>query len=202
MKLNPTKSFLVFKTPSCICLFSTLKKKSSKMWMHEHVNDAYVHRAKLLKYRSRAAFKLLEIHQRYNILKEGYKVIDLGSAPGSWTQVVVDYVKSSKDDPTVLAVDKVQMSPVPGSEFILGDVTNEETRLEIGEFFDMQLVDVILSDIAPNFEGDKDCDHMAIAMLNHMAFRLCFNNLKIGGTVLMKTLQGSFEGQFFVRIYK
>ena len=170
--------------------------------MNEHVNDGYVHRAKLLEYRSRAAFKLLEIHQRYDILKEGYKVIDLGSAPGSWTQVAVDYVKSPKDAPNVLAVDKIDMSKVPGSKFILGDINDETVRLEISENFDMKPVDVILSDMAPNFDGDKDSDHMAIASLNMLVVRLCFNNLNIGGTMLMKTLQGTLEGNFYVKMEK
>lgn len=178
--------------------FSTLKKKSSKIWMNEHINDGYVRKAKLLNYRSRAAFKLIEIQQRYNILKEGFKVIDLGSSPGSWTQVAVDYVKSPTAKPTVLAVDKAKMFEVPGAGFILGDITDENIRIEISEFFEMNPVDVILSDMAPNFEGDTDLDHIGIASLNHIVFRMCFNNLKIGGNVLMKTLQGSLENDFFV----
>lgn len=178
--------------------FSTLKKKSSKIWMKEHVDDQYVRKAKLLNYRSRAAFKLIEIQQRYNILREGSKVIDLGSAPGSWTQVAVEYVKSPKDKPTVLAVDKILMPKVPGAHFLVGDVEEEDIRLEISEFFEMNPVDVILSDMAPNFSGDQDFDHMGIAVLNHIAFRMCFNNLKIGGSLVMKTLQGALEQNFFV----
>lgn len=195
MKINASKSFFRIK----VFFFSTLKKKSSKMWMNEHINDSYVHKAKLLKYRSRAAFKLLEINHRYDILKDGYKVIDLGSSPGSWTQVAVNCVNSPIKAPIVLALDKEPMPKLPGACFLLGDINDENTRLEISEFFDLKSVDVILSDMAPNFEGDKDLDHMSISVLNHLAIRLCFNNLKIGGTVLMKTLQGSLEGDFFVR---
>ena len=178
--------------------FSTLKKKSSKIWMKEHVTDSFVQKAKLLNYRSRAAFKLIEIQQRYSILRPGQKVLDLGSAPGSWTQVCVEQVKSPQDKPTVLAVDRDTMIKVPGSKFLMGDITDENIRLEIGEFFQNEPIDVILSDMAHNFEGDRDTDHMNIASLNHLVIRMCFNNLKIGGAVLMKTLQGSLEGDFYV----
>ena len=131
-------------------------------------------------------------------MKTGFKEIDLGSSPGSWTQVAVNCVKSTKENPLVLAVDKTPMPKVPGAHFLIGDVTDEEIRLEISEFFDLNPVDVILSDMAPNFQGEKDIDHMEIAVLNHLVFRMCFNNLKIGGTVIMKTLQGSLEKNFFV----
>ena len=189
---------MLLKSP--LRFFSTLKKKSSKVWMHEHISDSYVHKAKLLNYRSRAAFKLIEIQQRYTILKPGYKVLDLGSSPGSWTQVCVEYVKSPHLSPLILAVDKATMLKVPGAKFLLGDINNEDIRLEIGEFFNNEPIDVILSDMAHNFEGDKDLDHMGIAVLNHLVVRMCFNNLKIGGTVLMKTFKGSLEGDFFVKI--
>ena len=124
----------------------------------------------------------------------------MGSSPDSWTQVCVEYVNSPHLSPLVLAVDKVTILKVRGAQFLLGDINNEEIRLEIGDFFNNEPIDVILSDMAHNFEGDKDLDHMENAVLNHLVVRMCFNNFKIGGTVLMKTLQGSLEGDFFVKI--
>eukprot|EP01016_Furgasonia_blochmanni_P009040 TRINITY_DN1373_c0_g1_i1.p1 TRINITY_DN1373_c0_g1~~TRINITY_DN1373_c0_g1_i1.p1 ORF type:complete len:539 (+),score=132.83 TRINITY_DN1373_c0_g1_i1:83-1699(+) len=173
------------------------KSKSSKMWMNEHVSDTYVRQAKLLNYRSRAAFKLIEIDTRYGILKPGNKVIDLGAAPGGWTQVAVEKTGSLSSKTTVLAIDRDNMHPIPGAEFIQGDIEEEKTRVQIKEFFRMEPVDVVLSDMAPNFMGDQDVDHMGISVLNAVALRVCFHNLKIGGTLLMKSLYGTYENKFF-----
>ena len=175
------------------------------MWLREHVTDPYVKKAQLLNYRSRSSFKLIEINQRYNILTPGMRVLDLGSAPGGWTQVAVAEVKGknlkNKNDPKagkILAIDRDPMNEVEGADFLRGDVEEETTRLKIAQYFEMKPIDVILSDMAPNFMGDKDMDHMAISALNSLAFKISLNNLKIGGSVVMKTLQGTLENKFYV----
>jgi 23S rRNA (uridine2552-2'-O)-methyltransferase len=125
-------------------------------------------------------------------------VIDLGAAPGGWTQVAVEKTGSSTSRTSVLAIDRDSMHAVPGAHFILGDIEDDKTRVQIKEFFKMEPVDVVLSDMAPNFMGDQDVDHMGVAVLNAIALRVCFHNLKIGGTLLMKTLYGTNESRFFV----
>lgn len=165
--------------------------------MNEHVNDTYVKQAKMYNYRSRAAFKLMEINQRYNILRPGYKVIDLGAAPGGWAQVAVDKVNSTKDNPSVVCLDRNPMAEVPGAYFIKGDIEDDINRMKLKEFFNYENVDVVMSDMAPNFEGDKDTDHMGISVLNALTLKVCFNNLRTGGTVIMKTLHGTMENAFF-----
>jgi 23S rRNA (uridine2552-2'-O)-methyltransferase len=175
----------------------TIKGKSSKIWMQEHVNDHYVKQAKLFNYRSRAAFKLTEINHRYNILRPGYKVVDLGASPGGWTQVAVEKTNSTAEKPLVLAVDKDHMTPIAGAGFLQGDLEDPFTRMKIKEFFKMESVDVLLCDMAPNFEGEKDVDHMQICCLNALAMKVAEHNLKTGGSLLMKTLHGSQENDFF-----
>jgi len=175
----------------------TIKKKSSKIWMNEHVNDEYVKKAKMFNYRSRAAFKLIEINHRYNVLKPGYKVLDLGCAPGGWTQIAVEKVNSTGSKPLVLSIDRDIMAQLPGSYFIQGDIEDEITRIKVKEFFNYENVDVVLSDMAPNFSGDRDMDHMEISVLNALTLKVCFHNLRTGGSLLMKSLNGAVEKSFF-----
>jgi len=165
--------------------------------MNEHVNDEFVKKAKLYNYRSRAAFKLIEINHRYNLLKPGYKVIDLGAAPGGWTQVAVEKVNSAPNKPIVFSIDRDAMAAVPGSVYYRGDIEDELTRIKIKEFLNYNNADVILSDMAPNFVGDKDIDHMNITVLNGITLKVCFHSLRTGGSVLMKSLNGTLENKFF-----
>ena len=107
----------------------------------------------------------------------------------------------NKNDPKagkILAIDRDLMNEVEGAEFLRGDVEDEAIRLKISQYFEMKPIDVIISDMAPNFMGDKDMDHMAISALNSLAFKIALNNLKIGGSVVMKTLQGTLENKFYV----
>lgn len=94
-------------------------------------------------YKSNAAFKLIEIQERYKIFKQGYKVLDLGSSPGGWTQAAVEFTKSSEKNPSVLAIDKEYMDDIPGAEFREGDIFKKETQLIIPEFFKLSPVDVV-----------------------------------------------------------
>ncbi|KAL4442318.1 hypothetical protein ABPG74_005659 [Tetrahymena malaccensis] len=182
-------------------IFAFSKTKSSKMWMQEHVTDEYVKKAQKDNYRSRASYKLIEIQERYKIFKQGQKVLELGSAPGGWTQVAVEFTKSNEKKPTVLAIDRDFMDPVQGAVFYQGDINDKKTQVYIPEFFKLEPVDVVMSDMAPNFSGDLDMDHLLIQDLNNMTIDVCTKNLKIGGTVIMKTLNGTLEKDVF-RMYK
>jgi len=151
----------------------------------------------MFNYRSRAAFKLIEINHRYNVLKPGYKVLDLGCAPGGWTQIAVEKVNSVGNKPLVLSIDRDPMVQVPGAYFMQGDIEDEMTRIKVKEFFNYENVDVVLSDMAPNFSGDRDMDHMEISVLNALTLKVCFHNLRTGGSLLMKSLNGAVEKSFF-----
>ncbi|KRX04341.1 hypothetical protein PPERSA_03581 [Pseudocohnilembus persalinus] len=182
--------------------------------MNEHVTDYYVKEAIKQGYRSRASFKLIEMQKKYTILKPNYKILDLGAAPGGWTQVAVEYSLTKKQKQMllnkeeknkfkspILAIDRDSMNPVDGSFFYKGDLLDEKTRLFIPEYYDMQQLDIIMSDMAPNFSGDLDLDHHNITQLNNICLSISKQNLKPGGTLLMKTLQGHHEQECF-KAYK
>ena len=101
---------------------NTMKKASSKKWMQRHVNDHFVKQAKLQRYRSRSAFKLIEIDQRFNLFKPGMRVIDVGAAPGGWSQVIADRVDSVEGEESVVAADLLDMVPIPGVKTVQGDI--------------------------------------------------------------------------------
>jgi 23S rRNA (uridine2552-2'-O)-methyltransferase len=163
------------------------RSKSSKAWMREHVTDAYVHRAKAEGYRSRAAFKLMELDAKDRLLAPGRTVVDLGAAPGGWAQVA-----SAKVGPTgrVVAVDLLEMAPVAGVEFIRGDFTTDETLAALETALGGRPVDLVLSDMAPNISGVPSSDAARMVYLNELAADFAFQRLVPGGALLMKTFQG------------
>src|SRR5688572_23408032 len=126
------------------------RHRSNKSWMHEHVNDPYVKRAKAEGWRSRAAFKLIEIDAKDKLLKPGMAVVDLGSAPGSWSQVAA---KKIGPNGLLVALDVLEMEPVPNVAFIRGDFREEETLKQLEIALAGRQVDLVLSDMAPNMSG-------------------------------------------------
>lgn len=155
--------------------------------MREHVTDAYVHRAKAEGYRSRAAFKLMELDAKDRLLAPGRTVVDLGAAPGGWAQVA-----SAKVGPTgrVVAVDLLEMAPVAGVEFIRGDFTADETLAVLETALGGRPVDLVLSDMAPNISGVPSSDAARMVYLNELAADFAFQRLVPGGALLMKAFQG------------
>ena len=131
------------------------KNKSSRAWVHDHLNDPYVQRAQADGYRARAAYKLLEIDERDRLLKPGAVVVDLGSAPGSWCQVAV---KRCGAKGRVLALDLLPMEAVAGVDFLLGDFTEDNVLAQLEARLEGARVDVVLSDIAPNLSGVATVD--------------------------------------------
>src|SRR3970040_832237 len=126
------------------------RTKSGSAWMHEHVTDPYVKKAQLDGYRSRAAYKLLEIDKRDHLLRPGMTVVDLGAAPGSWCQVAVQKMKQQG---RVLAIDLVPMAPIPGVDILEGDFTEPAALAWLEEKLQSGRVDLVLSDMAPNISG-------------------------------------------------
>lgn len=163
------------------------RSKTSKAWMHEHVNDAYVHRAKAEGYRSRAAFKLLEIDGKDRLLKAGQVVVDLGAAPGSWSQVAAARVGRGG---RVLALDLLEMAPLPGVEFLQGDFHDEDFVARFEAQLDTRPVDLVISDIAPNMSGIALADQTRAILLCELALEFAQRHLREGGHFLVKVFQG------------
>lgn len=162
--------------------------KTSKAWMQEHLNDEFVKRAQKEGYRARAAYKLLEIDEKDRLIKPGMTVVDLGSTPGSWSQVAVQRLKGQG---RVIALDILEMQPIPGVEFICGDFREEEVLRQLESSLNNKLVDLVISDMAPNMSGLKDVDQAGAAYLTELALDFCQHWLKPGGHFLVKVFIGS-----------
>ncbi|MBX6392715.1 MAG: RlmE family RNA methyltransferase [Burkholderiales bacterium] len=164
------------------------RSKTSKAWMHEHVTDVYVQRAKAQGYRSRAAFKLLEIDARDRLLRPGQTVIDLGAAPGGWSQVAAAKVGRGG---RVIAVDLLPMDPVAGVTFLQQDFTTDEGLAAVEAALGGAQADVVLSDMAPNISGISVADQARSIHLCELAVDFAVNHLRPEGVLLMKAFQGA-----------
>lgn len=167
---------------------TTRQHKKSKAWMHEHVNDAYVQRAKAEGWRSRAVFKLLEIDERDHLLRPGLVVVDLGAAPGSWSQYAARRIQPGG---RLVALDLLDMAPLSGVEFIRGDFREDEALGRLQQALQGRRVDLVLSDMAPNISGIAVSDQARAAHLGELTLDFCRLRLRQGGDLLMKAFQGS-----------
>lgn len=163
------------------------RTKSGSAWMHEHVTDPYVKKAQADGYRSRAAYKLLEIDTRDRLLKPGMTVVDLGAAPGSWCQVAVQKLKRQG---RVLAIDLLPVAPMPGVESLEGDFTDIAALRWLEERLDAARVDLVLSDMAPNISGVGLRDQARQYELCELALDFAVQWLKPDGSFLVKVFQG------------
>jgi len=163
------------------------RSKSSGRWLQRHFNDAYVRQAQQAGYRSRAAFKLLEINERDHILRPGMTVIDLGAAPGGWTQVVAKIVGERG---RIIALDILPMDSMPGVRFIHGDFREDAVFAALLEMVGEQRVDLVISDMAPNISGMKSVDQPRAMYLAELALDLARKVLSPGGTLLVKAFEG------------
>jgi 23S rRNA (uridine2552-2'-O)-methyltransferase len=163
------------------------RSKSSKRWLQEHFSDTYVKKAQKEGYRSRAAYKLLEIQQKDRIFKRGMTVIDLGAAPGSWSEIIVKLVGN---EGKVIALDILAMQPITGVEFIQGDFTTTEVKEKLLQLLAGAKVDAVISDMAPNTSGIDAVDQPRAMNLTELAVDFAKKVLKPGGIFLTKTFQG------------
>lgn len=163
------------------------KNKTSRAWVHEHLNDPYVQRAQADGYRARAAYKLTEIDERDHLLRPGAVVVNLGAAPGSWCQIAV---KRCGPKGRVLALDLLPMEAVAGVNFLLGDFTEDAVLEEFERRLDGARVDVVLSDMAPNLSGVATVDQARSIHLCELALDFAVRHLKPGGQFLVKVFQG------------
>ncbi len=167
------------------------RKISSTRWLQRQLNDPYVQLAKAEGYRSRAAYKLLEIDEKFKIFKKGQVVIDLGAAPGGWSQVAAQKIMLNKPwGGKLLAIDLLEMPPILGADIIQGDfLLYDKTQ----EWLNDQQADVVMSDMAPSASGHSQTDHLRIVQLCEEAFIFANEHLKEGGCFLAKILQGGTE---------
>lgn len=163
------------------------RSKSSGRWLQEHFDDEYVKRSQLDGYRSRAAYKLIEIDEKDRLLKPGMRVADLGAAPGGWTQIAAQMVGQHG---IVVAMDILEMEPIPGAEFLQGDFREDVVLEQLLELVGGEPLDLVLSDMAPNMSGMSAVDIPKAMFLVDLAHDFARQTLKPGGDLLMKVFQG------------
>jgi len=175
------------------------RKPSSTRWLSRQLNDPYVAEAHHRGYRSRAAFKLIELDDRFRLLRPGRRVVDLGCAPGGWTQVAVERVGSNKGRGMVVGVDLAPTVALPGAVLLLGDVRDPAVSVALGNALG-GAADIVLSDMAPSTTGHASTDHLRIVALAEDAFDLASQMLKPGGAFVAKVFQGGAEGELLASL--
>ena len=171
------------------------RTRTSKAWMHEHVSDQFVQRAKAEGYRSRASFKLMEIDDRDRLIRPGGVVVDLGAAPGGWSQVAAQRMKGLG---RVVALDLLEMTGLHGVEFIQGDFREDDVLHQLEDLLAGERVDLVLSDMAPNISGVPVSDQARIMHLAELGLDFSRQWLKPDGAFLVKVFQG-YGYEEFVR---
>ena len=166
---------------------------SQRAWLERQLNDPYVARAKREGYRSRAAYKLLEIDDKYRLLKPGGRIVDLGAAPGGWAQVAAARVGRSKGKGRVVGIDLLPIDPLPGTDLLVLDFMAPEAPERLRELLCGE-ADLVMSDMAANATGHKKTDHLKIMGLAEAAAEFAREVLAPGGAFLAKVLQGGTEG--------
>ncbi|MGB0632823.1 MAG: RlmE family RNA methyltransferase [Alphaproteobacteria bacterium] len=177
------------------------RKSSSTRWLDRQLNDPYVHEARKQGYRSRAAFKLLQLDERFEFLQRGQRVVDLGAAPGGWTQVVVEKTKPADSGGTVVAIDIQEMDPMAGADAMILDIcaadAPDRLRTALGG-----AADVVLSDMAAAVTGHKSTDHLRTMALCEEAHAFAAETLVPGGTLVMKAFAGGAHADLMAAINK
>ncbi|HET9208688.1 MAG TPA: RlmE family RNA methyltransferase [Burkholderiaceae bacterium] len=189
----------------------TKSAKVNKAWLNDHVNDPYVRLARKEGYRARAAYKLKEIDESLNLIKPGQVVVDLGSAPGAWSQYVrrrfapkaagVGGAASGALNGTIVALDLLPMEAIEGVSFIQGDFTDEAVAAQLQQALQGRLVDVVLSDMAPNLSGVAASDAARVSLLVEVAVDFARQHLRPEGSLVTKAFHGSGYSQL-VELFK
>ncbi len=177
----------------------TKLKASSRRWLERHINDPYVQRAKLEGWRARAAYKLLEIDEKHEILKGARRIVDLGSAPGSWSQIAAKVTGSTEDNIRVAAIDFLEMDPIPGVHFVQMDFLDDKAPGLLMEALD-GAPDLVISDMAAPTTGHKKTDHLRTMHLCEVAAYFAVDVLAEGGHFLAKTFQGGAENDLLTML--
>ena len=179
------------------------KKKFSKQWIHDHINDPYVKMAQQKGYRARAAFKLTEIVDAEKLLKPGDVVVDLGAAPGSWSQVARERLSASGGgiNGRIIALDMLPMEPIADVEFLQGDFREDAVLQQLQQLLGGQPVDLVISDMAPNLSGVSAADSARIQHVCELALEFSMEHLKPNGALIVKAFHGSGFSQI-IKLFK
>jgi len=170
------------------------RSKSSKRWLKEHFDDEFVRRSQVEGYRSRAVYKLIEIDEKDKLIKPGMTIIDLGAAPGGWSQYAAEKLKGSG---RVIALDLLLIEPeIEGVEFIQGDFREDEVLGQLMDVINSDPADLVFSDMAPNMSGMKTVDNARAMYLAELTLELSKETLKPGGAMLVKLFQGEGFEQY------
>ena len=175
------------------------RSASSAAWLARQLNDPYVAEAKRLGYRSRAAFKLIELDERFHLLKRGARIVDLGAAPGGWTQIAARKIGVEEGRGKLVAADILPMEGVPGATVLQQDFLDEKAPAEILAALGGQ-ADLVLSDMAAPTTGHAQTDHLRIVALAEAAYEFAKEVLAPGGTFVAKVFQGGAEGELFAAL--
>lgn len=173
---------------------------ASTRWLDRQLNDPYVAEARRLGYRSRAAFKLIEIDDRLRLLRPGQTVVDLGAAPGGWTQVALERTRAAETGGRVVALDRLEIEPVPGADVLLGDFQDAATLVRLEQTLGGVPADLVLSDLSPATTGHKATDHLRIVALAEEALAFAEGVLKPGGTFVVKVFRGGADADLLKRV--
>lgn len=174
------------------------RKISSTKWLQRQLNDPYVEEAKQRGYRARSAFKILEINEKFKIFKKGHRVLDLGAAPGGWSQIAVEKVGKNN----VLSLDILPINPINGVKIIQQDFLADDAREIILSKMDGKKFNVVMSDMAANTTGDKKTDHLRTSLLVEMALDFAIEVLEDDGIFVSKVFQGGTEKAIMDKIRK
>lgn len=183
---------------------ATKKLRSNRAWIERHINDPFVKRSRQEGYRARSVYKLIELNDKEKLIRPGMCVVDLGAAPGSWTQVVREKLagKDGEVRGTIIAMDILPMDPIDGVTFLQGDFREQEVADKLTEIIGDQQVDLVLSDMAPNLSGIAAADAARCLLLNELALEFCLQHLKDNGVFVTKVFQGSGFSQYVETLKK
>ena len=168
------------------------KNKSNASWVHAHINDPYVKMAQKDGYRARAAYKLKEIDDEYHLIKSGMVIVDLGSTPGSWSQIAREKLTSKGQmNGRVIALDLLPMEPIADVDFILGDFREDDVLAQLQNLLGSAKVDLVLSDMATNLSGIASVDAARIEHISELALDFAQHHSQANGALLIKTFHGA-----------
>src|SRR5689334_18955908 len=176
------------------------RKIGSTMWLQRQLNDPYVAKAKAEGYRSRAAYKIIELNERYKLFHKGMRVVDLGAAPGGWSQVAAPIVGSTPDNPLIVGIDFLEMDPIDGVIFLKKDFTDDDAPKALLDALRGHKPDIVLSDMAAPTTGHRATDHLRIMALVELAADFAVQVLAPGGTFVSKVFQGGTEHELLAML--
>lgn len=169
------------------------RKIGSTLWLQRQLNDPYVAKARAEGFRSRAAYKIQELDERYKLFHKGQRIVDLGAAPGGWSQVAAPIVGSTEEKPLIVGIDYLEMAPIPGVILLQKDFNDEDAPAALIAALGGHKVDIVMSDMAAPTTGHRATDHIRIIALVELAADFAIRVLAPGGTFIAKVFQGGTE---------